>query len=84
MLVISFPLCLGRFKSCNGADFWDNSKGSGMWNPRFVRAFNDWELDAVRNFINPINNKKTNLLEKDRLLWKGDKNGIFSVLILHS
>ena len=48
-----------------------------MWNPRFVRSFNDWELDVVQNFINMINSKKSNQMEKDRLLWKGDKNSMF-------
>ena len=36
-------------------------------------------MDEVQNFINLINCKKINQLERDRLLWKGDKNGIFSI-----
>ena len=72
-------MLLADSKGAMAADVWENSEGSGMWNPRFVRAFSNWELDAVQSFINPINNKKTNQLEEDRLLWKGDKNGIFSV-----
>ena len=70
---------MANSKGVMAADVWENSEGSGIWNPRFVRAFNDYELDAVQSFINLINNKKTNQLEEDRLLWKGDKNGIFSV-----
>ena len=55
-------------------------KGDGTSNPKFVRPFNDWEMDAVLNFICMINNKKKiNRLEKDRLLWKGDKIGLFLV-----
>ena len=43
------PLCelfpslyaLADSKGAMAADVWENSVGSGMWNPRFVRAFND-------------------------------------------
>ena len=61
------------------AEVWDTIRGKGTWNPRFTRSFNDWEMDKVQNFINLINRKKINQLERDRLLWKGDKNGIFSI-----
>ena len=44
-----------------------------------MRPFSDWELDAVQNFIILINNKKTNHLEKDSILLKGDKSGMLSV-----
>ena len=59
-------------------DVWDTTSEEGTWNLRFARSFNDWEMDKVQNFINLVN-KKTNQMLKDRLLWKGDKNGIFSI-----
>ena len=58
---------------------WDTTRGEGTWNTRFTRSFNDWEMDEVQNFINLISQKKKNQLERDRLLWKGDKNGIFFI-----
>ena len=66
-------------KRAMGANVWDTTSGEGTWKLRFARSFNDWEMDEVENFINLVNNKKTNQMVKDRLLWKGDKNGIFSV-----
>ena len=61
------------------AEVWDTTRGEGTWNPRFTRSFNDWAIHKVQNFINLISQKKINQLESDRLLWKGDKNGIFSI-----
>ena len=60
-------------------EVWDTTRGEGTWNPRFTRSLNDWEIDEVQNFINLISRKKINRLETDRLLSKGDKNGIFSI-----
>ena len=61
------------------ADVWGTSKGEGGWNLIFVRSFNDWELDSVQHFICLINSMKVDLLERDGLFWKGDKNGIYIV-----
>ena len=61
------------------AKVWDTTRGEGTWNPRFMRSFNDWKMEEVQNFINLISQKKINQLERDRLLWKGDINGIFSI-----
>ena len=30
---------------------WDQGVGNGSWNPRFVRAVNDWEVDLVVNLL---------------------------------
>ena len=59
-------------------EVWDTTRGERTQNPRFMRSFNDWEMDEVQNFINLISQIKINQLERDRLLWKGDKNEIFS------
>ena len=55
-------------------EVWDTIRGEGTQNPRFMRSFNDSEMDEVQNFINLISKKKINQLERDRLLWKGDEN----------
>ena len=48
-------------------------------NSPFDETLNDWELDIVQNFFWLINNRSVNRTEKDRLLWKGGKNGLFTV-----
>ena len=66
------PLC-ESFPSLNAlvvskgamvAEVWEASRGEGVWNPRFIRAFNDWELEVVQNFIGLINTKKVNPIRK--------------------
>ena len=44
-----------------------------------MRSFNDWELDAIQEFISLISNNKIFPLEKDKLLWKGDDSSCFMV-----
>ena len=34
------------------------SGGSGTWNPRFLRPFNAWEMEAVQNFMSLTFNRK--------------------------
>ena len=79
-LRVMFPslYALAGSKRAMVAEVWDTIRGEGTWNPRFTRYFNDWEMDEVQNFINLISRKK-NQLERDKLLWKRNKNGIFSI-----
>ena len=53
--------------------------GGGAWDPKFLRPFNDWELDAIQEFIGLTSNNKISSLEKDKLIWKGDESGCFTV-----
>ena len=34
---------------------WNSSRGEGVRNPIFVKPFNDWELEKVRNFMILVN-----------------------------
>ena len=60
-------------------EVWDLSNFSGAWNPRFLRPFNDWEMEQVQNFVGLLNNKHTFPRKKDKLVWKGNKNDQFPV-----
>ena len=66
-------------KGANVADIWDNSRGEGAWNPTFVRPFNDWEIEEVQNFMCLVNTRRVKQEENDRLFWKGDKKGMYTV-----
>ena len=57
---------------------WDQMNVQGSWNLRFVRAFNDLELDMVVNFLNALQKEKVNS-ELDKISWKGGKDDLFSV-----
>ena len=45
--------------------------GGGAWDPKFLRSFNDWELENIQEFIEVTSNIKISPLEKDNLVWKG-------------
>ena len=52
--------------------------GQGDWDIRFVRGFNDWELDLVGNLLHTLRGFNPTL-EEDAVFWKGGKNGKFKV-----
>ena len=39
-----------------------------MWNPRFNRDFNDWELESIQNFFGLLNSKKANPKKWDNIV----------------
>ena len=41
-------------------EMWEVSRGYGLWNPRFNRAFNILELEFIHNFFGLLNTKKAN------------------------
>ena len=61
------------------ADLWEFSGDMGAWNPRFLRPFNDWEMDSVQHFISLMVNKSLSPQKRDVLFWKGDIEGKFTV-----
>ena len=36
------------------AEVWDQSVGRGSWNLKFVRDFNDWELELVLDLLKAL------------------------------
>ena len=58
---------------------WVREDGGGAWDPKFLRSFNDWELDAISDFIEETSNFKISPQEKDKLFWKGDESWSFTV-----
>ncbi|RVW26614.1 hypothetical protein CK203_103918 [Vitis vinifera] len=59
-------------------DMWDQNVGQGDWDVRFVRGFNDWELDLVGNLLHTLRGFNPTL-EEDAVFWKWGKNGKFKV-----
>ena len=53
------PLCeaypslfdLAVSKDARVVDCWDSMGEVGGWNPRFLRPFNDWEVEEVERFL---------------------------------
>ena len=83
------PLCeifpalysLAVTKGAKVASVWDSSRGEGAWFPNFIRPLNDWEIDEVQNFLCLLNNRRVKQEEKDKFIWKGDKEGTYTVRV---
>ena len=60
------------------AEVWDQSVGRGSWNLKFVRDFNDWELELVVNLLKALP-KESISFEIDKVNWKGVKGDCFTV-----
>ena len=58
---------------------WVVHGGLGAWNPKFLRPFNDWEMDAIQAFIVLTSNGVIAPLVKDKLIWMGDISSCFMV-----
>ena len=61
------------------AEVWEIEGDSGAWNPKFLRSFNDWELDTVQQLCSLLANKKLMPQRSDKLFWKGSQQGEFTV-----
>ncbi|RVW16170.1 hypothetical protein CK203_074340 [Vitis vinifera] len=46
---------------------WDQNFGQGGWNLRFLRHFNDWEMDMIGNLLHVLRDYKPSM-EEDSVL----------------
>ena len=68
-------------KGVSVADVCDNGRGEGAWNLIFIRPMNDWEVDDAQSFLGLLNSRFLKQGEKDKLFWKGDKKGVYTVRV---
>ena len=54
----------------------------GGWIPRFIRSFNDWELEEIISLLNTIQGKQIIESQEYLVFLKETKNGNFSVKLL--
>ena len=71
---------LGPYSIASSKDAWvvDVWNG-GSWGPRFIRQFNDWEMEDVDSFFGRLHNHFIASSTIDDMVWLGTKNGVFSV-----
>ena len=76
----SFPhlSAMAAHKNATVEEMWDQNFGQGGWNLRFLRDFNDWELDLVGNLLHVLRGHRV-VLEEDSVFWKKGKDGQFRV-----
>ena len=82
----AFPSLFALFDS---KETWVTNLGehrgeSGNWNFCFVRNLNDWELGAMECFLSLLQGHSVNKEQEDRVVWKGENKGAFSVKGLYS
>ena len=65
-------------KNATVDEMWDQNFGQGGWNLRFLRDFNDWELNMVDNLLLVLRGHRITL-EEDSVFWKEGRNGQFRV-----
>ncbi|RVW50079.1 putative ribonuclease H protein [Vitis vinifera] len=59
-------------------EMWDQNSGQGNWNLHFLRDFNDWEIELVREFLHTLRGFKPSL-EEDSVLWRKGRSDQFRV-----
>ena len=58
-------------------EMWSPNVGGGCWNPHFLRPFNDWELEEVKNFITFLSRTKVQPSLEDKVRWVEEKKRAF-------
>ena len=76
----NFPhlFALASHRNATVEKMWDQNFGQRGWNLRFLRDFNDWELDMVGDLLYVLRGHRPSL-EEDSVFWKGGRNGQFRV-----
>ena len=69
---------LAAHRNASVEDMWDQNVGEGGWNLRFIRDFNDWEVEMVGELLQVLRGFRITW-EEDSVFWKGGGNGQFRV-----
>jgi hypothetical protein len=49
------------------SNYWDLSSSPTHWNPSFIRAAHDWELESIDSFLNLLYSSNTHPGEVDNM-----------------
>ena len=60
-------------------EVWETLRGGGGWNLRFIKPFNDWEMEETQRLISLISSSKIAQRERDKIRWIVDKKGQYAV-----
>lgn len=70
---------IARTKGAKVADSRISQGNFGVWDPNLVKTFNHWELGEFQQFMETKYSKKIFHQIPDKLKWKGDTSGSFTV-----
>ena len=66
-------------KGAKVGEVWDTTRGKGGWNLRFIKPFNDWEMEEIQRLISLISSKNISHRERGKIFWLVDKKGKYTV-----
>ena len=80
-LCASFPILyvVAPSKGAKVGEVWKTTKGGVGWNLRFIRPFNDWELEETQRLISLISSRNISQGEMDKIFWLVDKKSQYTV-----
>ena len=58
-------------------EMWSLDERGGCWNPHFLRPFNNWELEEVKNFRTFLSRTKVQPSLEDKVRWVEEKKSAF-------
>ena len=66
-MCVSFPTLYAvvASKGATVGEVWETTGEEGGWNLRFIRPFNDWEMEETQRLISLISNRKVFQGEKE-------------------
>ena len=72
----SFPhlFAMAVHRNATVEEMWDQNCDQGGWNLRFLKDFNDWELDTIGNLLHVLRGHRLSL-EEDSVSWKEGRKG---------
>ena len=80
-LSASFPTlyAIAASKGAKVGEVWKTIGDGRGWNLRFIRPFNDWELEETQRLISLISSRNISQGEKENFFWLVDKIGLYTV-----
>ncbi|RVW76031.1 hypothetical protein CK203_055324 [Vitis vinifera] len=69
---------LAAHRNASVEEMWDQNVGEGGWNLRFIRDFNDWEVEMVDDLLQVLRGFRI-IWREDLVFWKGGGSGQFRV-----
>ena len=77
----SFPTlyAVATSKGAKVGEVWETTWDGGGSNLRFIRPFNDWELEETQRLISLISTKNISQGEKNKIFRLVDKKGQYTI-----
>lgn len=79
MVLLPNLFLIATKKGAKVAKTWTSQGEDGVWEPKFVRNFNDWEMGEVQHLLETLSRKIIFPHVLDKLIWEEDFAGSFTI-----